>query len=111
MVRRKILEARNGRLVSRFKLPLVNFGGETLGQRIARIRKERGYTPVELATRIGIIQTIISAVESDDRKLSAEMAIRFAQGSGCDYGRSAATRWPQGYPQAFPQGSTPPGVD
>jgi len=65
--------------VSRFQLPPVNFGGETLGQRIARIRKERGYTQVELASRIGIIQTIISAVESDDRKLSAEMAVRFAQ--------------------------------
>ena len=65
--------------VSRFNLPPVNFGGETLGQRIARIRKERGFTQVELADRIGIIQTIISAVESDDRKLSAEMAVRFAQ--------------------------------
>ena len=65
--------------VSRFKLPPVDFGGETLGRRIARIRKERGFTQVELAARIGIIQTIISAVESDERKLSAEMAVRFAQ--------------------------------
>jgi transcriptional regulator with XRE-family HTH domain len=65
--------------VSRFKLPPVDFGGETLGERIARIRKERGFTQVELAARIGIIQTIISATESDERKLSAEMAVRFAQ--------------------------------
>lgn len=65
--------------VSRFKLPPVDFGGETLGERIARIRRERGFTQVELASRIGIIQTIISAIESDGRKLSAEMAIRFAQ--------------------------------
>ena len=65
--------------VSRFKLPPVDFGGETLGQRITRIRKERGFTQVELATKIGIIQTIISAVEGDERKLSAEMAVRFAQ--------------------------------
>jgi transcriptional regulator with XRE-family HTH domain len=65
--------------VSRFKLPPVDFGGETLGERITRIRKERGFTQVELASRIGIIQTIISATESDERKLSAEMAVRFAQ--------------------------------
>jgi transcriptional regulator with XRE-family HTH domain len=65
--------------ISRFKLPPVDFGGETLGERITRIRKERGFTQVELASRIGIIQTIISAVESDGRKLSAEMAVRFAQ--------------------------------
>jgi transcriptional regulator with XRE-family HTH domain len=65
--------------VSRFKLPPVDFGGETLGERITRIRKERGFTQVELASRIGIIQTIISATESDGRKLSAEMAVRFAQ--------------------------------
>jgi transcriptional regulator with XRE-family HTH domain len=65
--------------VSRFKLPPVDFGGETLGERITRIRKEHGFTQVELAARIGVIQTIISAIEGDERKLSAEMAIRFAQ--------------------------------
>ena len=65
--------------VSRFELPPIDFGGETLGQRIARIRKERGFTQVELAAKIGIIQTIVSAVEGDERKLSAEMAVRFAQ--------------------------------
>ena len=68
--------------VSRFNLPPVDFGGETLGERIARIRKERGFAQVELASRIGIIQTIVSAVEGDERKLSAEMAVRFAQALG-----------------------------
>ena len=68
--------------VSRFNLPPVDFGGETLGEPIARIRKERGFAQVELASRIGIIQTIVSAVEGDERKLSAEMAVRFAQALG-----------------------------
>jgi transcriptional regulator with XRE-family HTH domain len=68
--------------VSRFRLPPIDFGGETLGQRIARIRKERGFTQVELAAKIGIIQTIVSAIEGDERKLSAEMAVRFAQALG-----------------------------
>jgi len=65
--------------VSRFDLPPVDFGGETLGERIARIRKERALTQVQLAEKIGIIQSIVSSVESGDRRLSAEMAVRFAQ--------------------------------
>jgi transcriptional regulator with XRE-family HTH domain len=65
--------------VSRFDLAPVDFGGETLGQRIGRIRKERALTQVQLADKIGIIQSIISSVEGDTRKLSAEMAVRFAQ--------------------------------
>ena len=65
--------------VSKLKLPPLEYGNETLGQRIARIRKERGYTQVELAQRIGIIQSIVSAIERDVLKLSAEMAVRFAQ--------------------------------
>jgi transcriptional regulator with XRE-family HTH domain len=68
--------------VSRFLLAPVDFGGETLGRRVGRIRKERGFTQVELAARIGIIQSIVSAVEGDERKLSAEMAVRFAQALG-----------------------------
>jgi len=64
--------------VSKLKLPPINFGGETLGQRITRTRKERGFTQVELAAKIGVIQSIVSAVERDERKLSAEMAVRFA---------------------------------
>lgn len=65
--------------ISRLKLPPVDTGGETLGQRVARFRKERGYTQIELADKIGIIQSIVSAIETDALKLSAEMAIRFAQ--------------------------------
>ena len=65
--------------VSRFDLPPVDFGGETLGERIARIRKERALTQVQLAEKIGIIQSIVSSVESGDRRLSAEMDVRFAQ--------------------------------
>ena len=53
--------------VSRFQLTPVDFGGETLGQRIGRIRRDRGFTQTELATRIGIIQSIVSAVEGPDR--------------------------------------------
>jgi transcriptional regulator with XRE-family HTH domain len=62
----------------RLKLPPLDFGNETLGQRLARVRKERGYTQVELAEKIGIIQSLISDYETDRLRLTAEMAVRFA---------------------------------
>jgi transcriptional regulator with XRE-family HTH domain len=63
---------------SKGKLPPLNLGDESTGQRIARIRKERGYTQVELAERIGTIQALISDYERDKLRLNAEMAVRFA---------------------------------
>jgi transcriptional regulator with XRE-family HTH domain len=64
--------------VSRLKLPPIEPGGESMGERVARLRKERGFTQVELAEKVGIIQTIVSAIETNVLKLSAEMAVRFA---------------------------------
>ena len=64
---------------SRLNLPPLDLGGESIGQRITRIRKERGFTQIELAEKIGLIQSIVSALERDERKLSADMAVRFAQ--------------------------------
>jgi transcriptional regulator with XRE-family HTH domain len=64
--------------VSRLKLPPLDAGAESIGERVARVRKDRGYTQVELAAKIGVIQSIVSAAERDERKLSAEMAVRFA---------------------------------
>lgn len=63
--------------ISRLKLPPIPTK-ESIGERVARIRKERGFTQVELAEKIGVIQSIVSAIERDVLKLSAEMAIRFA---------------------------------
>lgn len=60
------------------KLPPIDFGNETLGQRLARLRKERGFTQVQLAENIGLIQSLVSDYETDRLKLSAEMAVRFA---------------------------------
>jgi transcriptional regulator with XRE-family HTH domain len=64
---------------SRLKLPPLNLGKETIGQRLARLRKERGYTQVELAEKTGILQTLITDYERDRLRLHAEMVIRFAQ--------------------------------
>lgn len=64
--------------ISRLKLPPLDLGGETLGHRLARLRKERGYSQREVAERMGIIQALVSAYERDKLRLTAEMAVRFA---------------------------------
>ena len=64
---------------SRLKLPSVLQNGDTIGRRLARIRKEQGYTQVELAQRIGIIQALVSDYERDKLRLNAEMLVRFAR--------------------------------
>jgi transcriptional regulator with XRE-family HTH domain len=66
----------------RIKLPPLDLGDESLGHRLARIRKERGFTQVELAERIGTIQVIVSDYERDRVRMHAEMLARFAQALG-----------------------------
>jgi transcriptional regulator with XRE-family HTH domain len=56
----------------------LDFGGETLGERLTRLRKQRGFTQVELAEKVGITQVLISAYETDRCYFSVEMAVRFA---------------------------------
>ena len=65
--------------VSRLKLPPVNIGPETIGQRLARIRKQKGYTQKALAQKIGLIQALISAYEREKIRLNADMLIRFSK--------------------------------
>ncbi len=55
---------------------------ETLGQRLARIRKERGFTQVELAQQAGTIQAVISDYERGRIRPHAAMAGRLAQALG-----------------------------
>jgi transcriptional regulator with XRE-family HTH domain len=58
--------------------PPLDFGGETLGQRLTRLRNQRGYTQVEFAKKVGITQVLVSSYETDRRQFSVEMAIRLA---------------------------------
>src|SRR5438876_256957 len=58
--------------------PPLDFGGETLGQRLTRLRNQRGYTQVEFAKKVGVTQVLVSSYETDRRQFSVEMAIRFA---------------------------------
>ncbi len=64
--------------VSRLKLPSLD-GAESLAERIARLRRERGYSQSEMAERIGIIQALVSDYETGKLRLSADMAVRFAR--------------------------------
>lgn len=58
--------------------PLKGFSEEPLGERIARLRKERGFTQVELAERMGIIQVLVSDYERGKLRPHPEMVARFA---------------------------------
>lgn len=63
---------------SKLKLPPLNLGKETLGKRIARLRKEKGYTQDELAKKMGIVRVLISDYERERIRPHYEMVIRFA---------------------------------
>ncbi len=63
---------------SKLTLPPLDLGDETLGQRISRFRKEKGFTQVELAGQMGLIQTLISDYERDRIRPHPEMIVRFA---------------------------------
>jgi transcriptional regulator with XRE-family HTH domain len=47
-------------------------------ERLARLRKERGWTQVELAERIGITQTLLSDYERGRLRLNADIVVQFA---------------------------------
>ena len=64
---------------SRLKLPPLDLGKESFGERLKRLRTERGVTQVELANKIGIIQVMISDYENDRTRMHAEMVVRFAR--------------------------------
>jgi transcriptional regulator with XRE-family HTH domain len=67
---------------SRLKLMPVNFDKESLGERLARIREDRGLTQKEVAKRTGLIQALVSDYERGRLRLAADMIVRFAVALG-----------------------------
>lgn len=63
---------------SKLALTPLPHSDETPGQRLARIRRERGFTQVELAERTGLVQTLVSDYERGKLRLNADMILRFA---------------------------------
>lgn len=63
---------------SRLNLPPISLGNESLGQRLARFRKQRTMTQTQLADIIGLTQNLVSAYECDRLGMQADMLVRFA---------------------------------
>lgn len=55
---------------------------ESFGARLARLRKERGFTQVELAKKVGMIQALISDYENNKLRPYADVVARFAVALG-----------------------------
>lgn len=53
--------------------------GEPLGERLARLRKERGLTQVELAEMLGTVQPVVSDYERGLLRLNAEVIIQLSK--------------------------------
>ena len=64
---------------SKLKLAPVDTGNETLGQRLARLRRERGLTQKQIAEKTGLIQELVSNYELDKLRLNADMILRFSE--------------------------------
>jgi transcriptional regulator with XRE-family HTH domain len=72
------------------KLKPVDMGDESLGQQLARLRKQRGWTQKQIAQRTGIIQELVSNYETDDMilrlaevlEVSTDELLRGKQGNG-----------------------------
>lgn len=51
---------------------------ETLGARIARLRRDKGLTQTELAERLQVSQPVVSDYENDVIRLSADVVVQIA---------------------------------
>lgn len=54
-------------------------GMESIAQRVARIRKEKGVTQEEMARTLGVSQSIISEYERGELRLHGELLIQLAR--------------------------------
>jgi transcriptional regulator with XRE-family HTH domain len=51
---------------------------ETIGERLARLRRERGMTQVELAQQLGVAQPVVSDYERGELRLHGELIIKLS---------------------------------
>jgi transcriptional regulator with XRE-family HTH domain len=64
---------------TKLELPPLDVGAKNIGKHIAVIRKAKGFTQLQLAEKIGIIQVLVSDYENNKLRLNAEMILRFAK--------------------------------
>lgn len=66
-------------LLGGFDLARSQALAESIGQRIARLRKERGVTQIELAERLGVTQPLVSNWERGEIRLHGELIVELAR--------------------------------
>jgi transcriptional regulator with XRE-family HTH domain len=54
-------------------------GSKLIGQRIAKIRKERGFGQVDLAQKLGIVQSLVSRYERGELRVHAELLCQLSE--------------------------------
>lgn len=59
--------------------PSLSPNTEPFGERLARLRKAKGLTQVELAGKVGMLQGVISSYESGKLRPYADVVARFAE--------------------------------
>jgi len=52
---------------------------ETIGQRLARLRRERGITQAEIADKLGIVQPMVSDYERGELRLHGQLIVQLAR--------------------------------
>jgi transcriptional regulator with XRE-family HTH domain len=62
--------------LARKKTPESDQKEETLGERVARLRRERGLTQVELAERLGVAQPVVSDYERGELRLHGQLIVK-----------------------------------
>lgn len=70
------------RMVKRRKesrIPVGDAGAETIGERLARLRKSRGLTQGDLADMLGVTQPLVSSYERGELRLHGETIIQLTR--------------------------------
>lgn len=74
-----ILPEHTDSLVEALVLTSPNGSRESIGQRLARLRKERGVTQKDLAAKLDLTQPFISQYERGDLRLHGDLIVRIAK--------------------------------
>lgn len=74
-----ILPEHTDSLVEALVLTSPNGSRESIGQRLARLRKERGVTQKDLAAKLDLTQPFISQYERGDLRLHGDLIVRIAR--------------------------------
>ncbi len=69
---------------------------ETIGQRLARLRRERGLTQIELAQKLGVAQPVVSDYERGELRLHGQLIVNLTAILGVSAEEILGTEKPKG---------------